>query len=124
MRLGIISDVHANELALEASLAALERLDVDRLVILGDIVGYAANPAECLETIRQLGCPVVRGNHDEGAERADPDRAATLLGREILREMEKERHDPDRIDDRQQRDQGFEDVHGRLWGAAPDISAH
>jgi diadenosine tetraphosphatase ApaH/serine/threonine PP2A family protein phosphatase len=36
-------------------------------VCLGDIVGYAANPVECLETVRQMGCPVVRGNHDEGA---------------------------------------------------------
>lgn len=70
MRLGIISDVHANELALEASLAALERLDVDRLVILGDIVGYGPDPEAVTQRIAGLvtqGAICLMGNHDSAA---------------------------------------------------------
>ena len=51
MLLGIISDVHANELALDASLAALDRLKVDRLVILGDVVGYGPDPEAVTQRI-------------------------------------------------------------------------
>ena len=36
-------------------------------VCLGDVVGYNANPHECLEIVRNLDCPVVKGNHDEQA---------------------------------------------------------
>ena len=63
MRLGLISDVHGNLLALEAVLAELEREELDRLVCLGDVVaGPRAN--EALARIRDLGCPVIMGNWD------------------------------------------------------------
>lgn len=70
MRLGILSDVHANELALEASLAALERLDVDRLVILGDVVGYGPDPEPVTRRVAGLvaqGAICLKGNHDAAA---------------------------------------------------------
>ena len=35
--------------------------------VLGDVVGYNADPHECLEIVRGLECPVVKGNHDEQA---------------------------------------------------------
>ena len=54
MRLGIISDVHANELALEACLAALDRLAVDRIVILGDVVGYGPDPEAVTQRVAGL----------------------------------------------------------------------
>jgi putative phosphoesterase len=63
MRLGLISDIHGNLLALEAVLAELEREKLDRLVCLGDVVaGPRAN--EALARIRNLECPVILGNWD------------------------------------------------------------
>lgn len=70
MRLGIISDVHANELALEACLAALERLRVDRIVILGDVVGYGPDPEAVTQRVAGLvsqGAICLMGNHDAAA---------------------------------------------------------
>ena len=70
MRLGIISDLHANEPALEASLAALERLAVDRLVILGDVVGYGPDPEAVTRRVAGLvaqGAICLMGNHDAAA---------------------------------------------------------
>ena len=63
MRLGVISDIHGNRLALDAVLAELEREGVDELVCLGD-VPVGPQPAEALERMRSLGCPVVMGNWD------------------------------------------------------------
>jgi diadenosine tetraphosphatase ApaH/serine/threonine PP2A family protein phosphatase len=57
-------DVHSNLEALEAVLADMESLGIRRRFCLGDIVGYAANPSRCLETVRSLRCPVLKGNHD------------------------------------------------------------
>jgi predicted phosphodiesterase len=63
MRVGLISDIHGNLLALEAVLAELERDRPDRLVCLGDVVaGPRAN--EALARIRALDCPVIMGNWD------------------------------------------------------------
>jgi len=65
MRYGIFGDVHANLEALEAVLDDMQSQRVTNLVCLGDVVGYGANPKECLQIVRQLQCPVVKGNHDE-----------------------------------------------------------
>lgn len=63
-RVAIISDIHSNLQALEAVLADCHTRGVESFCCLGDIVGYAAHPAECLERVRALGGPVVIGNHD------------------------------------------------------------
>ena len=60
-------DVHSNLEALQAVLADMERLGIRRRICLGDTVGYAANPAQCLEVVMSLGCPVLKGNHDDFA---------------------------------------------------------
>jgi diadenosine tetraphosphatase ApaH/serine/threonine PP2A family protein phosphatase len=65
MRYAVISDVHANLEALQAVLADIKIQKCTDIVCLGDIVGYGANPRECLGIIRDLHIPVVRGNHDE-----------------------------------------------------------
>lgn len=65
MKYGIFGDIHGNLEALEAVLADMEEQEVTHPLCLGDLVGYGANPAECLEVIRAMGCPVVRGNHDD-----------------------------------------------------------
>jgi predicted phosphodiesterase len=65
MKYGIFGDVHGNLEALEAVLADMEDQQVTHPLCIGDLVGYNANPAECVEVVRALGCPVVKGNHDE-----------------------------------------------------------
>src|SRR5437016_14660980 len=67
MRFAIFSDTHSNLEALEAVLADACGRKCTHFVCLGDIVGYNANPHECVERIRELDCPVVKGNHDEQA---------------------------------------------------------
>jgi predicted phosphodiesterase len=64
MKLAIISDVHANLEALRATLAEISAHAVDRIVCLGDIVGYNANPAECIALLRGFDPLCVAGNHD------------------------------------------------------------
>ena len=64
MRIGFISDIHGNLEALEAALRSLEKYQPDKLYCLGDIVGYGANPNECVERVRQTCQAVVLGNHD------------------------------------------------------------
>jgi predicted phosphodiesterase len=64
VRLALISDIHANLEALQATLADIAARDVDRIVCLGDIVGYNANPAECIALIRAANALCVAGNHD------------------------------------------------------------
>jgi len=62
MRVGLISDVHANLPALEAVLS--EMPPVDQIVCAGDVVGYNPWPAECVERVREVADLVVMGNHD------------------------------------------------------------
>jgi len=64
MKVAIISDIHANLEALEATLLAISGDGVHRLVCLGDIVGYNTNPAECLALLRRFDTLCVAGNHD------------------------------------------------------------
>jgi predicted phosphodiesterase len=67
MRFGILSDIHANLEALEAVLADARAQQCTHFVCLGDVVGYNADPSECVRMIQELDCPVVKGNHDEQA---------------------------------------------------------
>lgn len=62
MRLLLLSDIHANLEGLEACLAAAPAYD--RIVNLGDVVGYNASPNEVCERVIAMGGPIVRGNHD------------------------------------------------------------
>src|SRR5262245_16313658 len=65
MRVALISDLHANVVALEAVLADARRLGVDRIVCLGDVATLGPRPGEMLARLRDLGCPCIMGNHDE-----------------------------------------------------------
>jgi putative phosphoesterase len=70
MRIGLLSDVHANLPALEACLEAAGKLGVDRLVFLGDFVGYGPDPEAVLQRVMPLaadGAIAVLGNHDQAA---------------------------------------------------------
>lgn len=62
MRVGLLSDIHANLVALEAVLAALGR--VDALWVTGDTVGYGPDPVETLAVLRERKALLIQGNHD------------------------------------------------------------
>jgi predicted phosphodiesterase len=62
---GVIADIHGNREALVALLARLEDWGVRRIACLGDIVGYNADPDECVALVRsRCAPPVIAGNHD------------------------------------------------------------
>jgi diadenosine tetraphosphatase ApaH/serine/threonine PP2A family protein phosphatase len=64
MRIGIISDIHSNLEALSQALAALERHRPDRVICLGDVVGYGASVNECCDIVRKVAEVTLLGNHD------------------------------------------------------------
>lgn len=64
MRYGIFADIHSNLEALDAVIEAYQKEAIDKYLCIGDSVGYAANPKECVKKIRQLSWAVVAGNHD------------------------------------------------------------
>jgi len=65
MRYAVIADIHANLEALEVVLADSKEQKCTHYCCVGDVVGYNANPKECLDIVRAMGMPVVKGNHDE-----------------------------------------------------------
>ena len=64
MRLGLISDQHGNDTAFSAALADVERLGVEEIVCLGDVVQGGSEPAQTLDRLAALGCETVLGNAD------------------------------------------------------------
>lgn len=67
MKLAIISDIHGNLEALQAVLDFLKGEGIDDVVCLGDLVGYGANPNECIDLVRKTTDQIIAGNHDWGA---------------------------------------------------------
>ncbi len=67
MRYGIFSDVHSNLEALQAVAAAYKKESIDTYLCAGDVIGYAANPKECIEMAGSLARTTVGGNHDWAA---------------------------------------------------------
>ena len=63
-RYGVVAGIHGNREALAAAFAALEARGVSRIVCLGDIVGYNADPDECVEAVRRRGIVGIAGNHE------------------------------------------------------------
>ena len=64
LRFAVISDIHGNCFALDATLQDLRRRDVDQVICLGDTVQGGAQPDATIERLRKLSCPVVLGNAD------------------------------------------------------------
>ena len=69
MKYGILGDIHSNIQALNAVLEHLESLGAQRLLSVGDVVGYGANPAECIDLLIDRRAIVVSGNHDQAVTR-------------------------------------------------------
>ncbi len=64
MRIAVISDMHGNDLAFEAVEADIQTQGVDQTVCLGDAVQGGPQPADVVQRLRRLNCPVVMGNAD------------------------------------------------------------
>jgi diadenosine tetraphosphatase ApaH/serine/threonine PP2A family protein phosphatase len=67
MRVALLSDIHSNLEAFQACLRHVRKQGVDRYAILGDLVGYGADPVAVVERVAQLqsaGALVLMGNHD------------------------------------------------------------
>lgn len=64
MRIALISDLHANLIALDAVLADIKSVGADQVVCLGDIAALGPQPCEVVGRIRDLKCPTIEGNHD------------------------------------------------------------
>ncbi len=64
MRYAVLSDTHGNLEALEAVLEEVEKQGYDKMIFLGDFVGYGPNPNECVELLREKVDLAVLGNHD------------------------------------------------------------
>jgi predicted phosphodiesterase len=65
MKYAVIADIHANLEAFEVVLADTREQKCTHYCCVGDVVGYNANPKECLDIVRAMGMPCVKGNHDE-----------------------------------------------------------
>ncbi|MFM7052691.1 MAG: metallophosphoesterase family protein [Planctomycetota bacterium] len=64
-RIAVISDIHANLVALHAVMRNIQRRRIDAIVCLGDIVGYGPEPAECIALVRSHCSLSIRGNHED-----------------------------------------------------------
>ena len=65
MKFAIIADIHGNLDAFQVVLEDAKKQQVTHYACLGDVVGYNANPKECLDIVRAMNMPCVKGNHDE-----------------------------------------------------------
>lgn len=64
--LALLGDIHSNYPALQATLEHLNKLSIKQGIILGDVVGYGPHPNECINRLRELRWPIIKGNHDHG----------------------------------------------------------
>ncbi len=97
MRIAIISDIHSNLEALQKSIDIISDNMIDKIICLGDIVGYGANPKECLKSITEISSNILLGNHDQAATDVKYTESFTLFAKvaaqwtnKILTENEKE----------------------------------
>lgn len=83
MRYGLIADVHANYRALHSALTHLRNAHIDKLLFMGDLVGYGPEPAQCVDLLRSLDpgfVEAISGNHDRQlVGDADPNMRRTAV---------------------------------------------
>lgn len=95
-RIALISDIHGNLEALEATLVEVRAARADKIVCLGDVVGYGPDPGRCIEVVTGLRIPTMIGNHDEAvisasvpADFNEPATQSLLFTRHVLTEAQK-----------------------------------
>lgn len=72
MHYAIISDIHANFEALHATLKDIKKQQVDKIICLGDVVGYYSDPNKCTILCKKFRFQCIRGNHDDAAIKLCP----------------------------------------------------
>ncbi|MCA3486303.1 MAG: metallophosphoesterase [Rhodobacter sp.] len=85
MRIALLTDIHGNREAFAAVLADLAARQVDRIAVLGDVVGYGPDPAWCVDRVMDLvgqGALCVKGNHDSAI--ATPLQSMTAIARAAI----------------------------------------
>lgn len=65
MKIAFIADIHANIFALKKVLKDIEKQNVDKIICLGDLVGYAPYPNEVINLIKEKNILTIQGNYDE-----------------------------------------------------------
>lgn len=71
MKIGIISDIHSNLESLEASLIYFEKEKIDKLIIIGDVIGYGPDPNDCIELVKKNADIILKGNHEDSILKND-----------------------------------------------------
>lgn len=87
MKLAFISDIHGNAIALDEVLQDIQKKNVDKVFVLGDICYRGPEPQRALDLVRALDCNVVKGNADEwvvrGVHQGEvPDHVLELMNKE------------------------------------------
>src|SRR4026208_3522 len=96
MKYAIIADIHANLEAPQVVLDDTKTQQCTHYACLGDVVGYNANPKECLDIVRDMGMPCVKGNHDEYCSTDDDLEGFNPHAAEAVAWTRKQLSEPDR----------------------------
>jgi predicted phosphodiesterase len=83
MRLALVSDQHGNDVAFGAAVEDIERLGVEEIVCLGDVVQGGTEPAQTLDRLAELGCETVLGNADAFLLEVDPESPEPVTERQL-----------------------------------------
>ncbi|MCX5895261.1 MAG: metallophosphoesterase family protein, partial [Proteobacteria bacterium] len=67
MKIALLSDIHSNLEAFHVVKNSIGTHGADKIIFIGDVVGYGANPNECIELLRGMTDIMVAGNHDFAA---------------------------------------------------------
>lgn len=84
MRYGIFSDVHSNLEALESVIGVYKQESIDKYLCVGDVVGYGANPKECIEKVSLLSATTIAGNHDRASVNLFPTEYFNDIAKEAI----------------------------------------
>ena len=95
VKYAILGDIHSNLEALQAVLEDADKQFVTHYTCVGDVVGYNANPVECLKIIRDLDCVTVRGNHDHYCSHHDKLDGFHPLAADVVSWTRKQIDEPD-----------------------------
>ena len=84
MKIAVLADIHANLEALEAVLIAAANAGAERIICLGDIVGYGPDPLGCIYRLKEVEAQIVLGNHDQAVLEPVRIQSFNLLARPSL----------------------------------------
>jgi predicted phosphodiesterase len=89
LRIGLISDIHGNYVSLDVVLKELERIGIDKIVCLGDVIQGGPEPIKVLQKLKELDLEVIFGNADEEVLEANMPRSSQDEFEKILRDIDR-----------------------------------